>query len=80
MKAIRCDACERRIRRNQHTLRLSDPLTRQPIGSYHTRSACQEAATKYMTSGAVLIASIIHPDRCGEDQAHCDAGLSEGAA
>jgi hypothetical protein len=33
-----------------------------------------------MTSGTVLLASIVHPLRCGDDQHHCDTGIGEDAA
>jgi hypothetical protein len=73
----RCDACDRRIRKTHHELRLTDPLTSQIIGCYHSRPGCQEVATKYLPSGTVLSATVVHPDRCGPNQSLCDAGLSE---
>lgn len=78
--APRCDHCGRRIRKSQHELRLSDALTGQAIGLYHARPACQEGAARYFVGGAVLRATIAHPERCGPDQEHCDGGLSEVAA
>jgi len=80
-KAPRCDCCKRRIRRNQHELVLSDLTTGQVIGHYHAHQDCMVGASKYFYGkGAALRASFIHPDKCGENQQHCDAGLSEGAA
>jgi hypothetical protein len=78
--ATRCDRCNRRVRPGHHELRLTDPSSGQLVGRYHTRPACQEAATKYLTRGTVLVASFIHPDRCGPNQQYCDAGLTEDAA
>jgi hypothetical protein len=80
-KQLRCDACNRRLRPNQHELHLSDPLTGQLVGKYHARPDCQEAASKYMMQpGTVLFASFIHPNRCGPDQERCAGGLSGSAA
>ncbi len=80
-KQLRCDACNRRLRPNQHELHLSDPMTGQLVGKYHARPDCQEAAITYMTQpGAVLLASFIHPDRCGLDQERCDSGLPGSTA
>jgi hypothetical protein len=79
-KPPRYDACSRRIRRNQHELRLSDLATGQVVGHYHARLDCQGAAAKYLVEGAVLRATFVHPDRCGDNQDHCDGGLSEWAA
>ena len=76
----RCDHCGKRIRPNHHELRLSYPTSGQGIGRYHTRPDCQAAAAKYLTGGTVLLATYYHPPRCGDDQAHCDAGLSEVVA
>jgi hypothetical protein len=78
--ATRCDNCGRRIRRNHHGLVLTDPLTGQEVGRYHARPGCKEKAVKYLTSGTVLAATFLHPDRCGPNQERCDAGLSEDAA
>jgi len=78
--STRCDACNKRIRRNHHELRLTDPMTGQKVGHYHARPECQEAALKYLTSGAMLMATFVHPDRCGPDQERCDAELSEALA
>lgn len=78
--ALRCDACNRRIRLNQHELRLTDPRTGQQVGCYHVRPECQERAVTYLTSGAVLAATFLHPNSCGPNQEHCDAELSEAAA
>jgi hypothetical protein len=75
--APRCDACDRCIRRNHHELRLTDPTTGQQVGCYHARTECQSAAAKYLTSGAVLLATFVHPDRCGPSQECCDAGLCD---
>ena len=78
----KCDSCGRRIRPNQHEMRLVDLTTNQEVGRYHAsvNRDCQNAATRYLTGGAALIARIYHPARCGPDQQHCDAGLFEGAA
>ncbi len=76
----KCDSCGRRFRQNQHELHLSDFLTGQLLGRYHAGigwGRCMEAGAKYVQPGAVTLASFIHPDRCGDDQEHCDAGLSE---
>ena len=75
--STRCVACNRRIRRNHHEMVLSDSMTGQEVGHYHVLPECQEAALKYLTSGEVLTASIVHPDRCGAGREHCDAGFSE---
>ena len=79
-KPLRCDACNRRIRRNQHELVLNDFLTGQEVGRYHARPGCQDAIHKYIAGGAVLSVTFVHPDRCGGDQEHCDGGLPEWAA
>jgi hypothetical protein len=76
----RCDACSKRIRRNQHELVLSDFLTGQVVGCYHVRRDCQAAATKYLMGGAVLRATYAHPPRCGVEYELCDGGLSEAVA
>jgi hypothetical protein len=74
--AVLCDACNKRIRRDEHELRLSDFTTGQRIGVYHA-PRCQEAAVKYLVQGgAVLNMTYAHPDRCGSNQECCDAGLS----
>lgn len=68
------------MRDNHHELVLSDPLTGQVLGHYHTGPAwpkCAPRAASYLGEGAVLQASFVHPDRCGEQQEHCEAGLSE---
>jgi hypothetical protein len=77
---LRCDSCGKRIRRNHHELVLTDPATGQVVGYYHARPDCQQAAAKYLTRETVLMATFVHPDRCGDDQEHCDGGLSEWAA
>ena len=79
-KPPRCDACNKRIRRNHHELLLSDFQTGQVVGHYHARPECQAAAVKYIVGGVVLNATFVHPDRCGDDQEHCDGGLTEWAA
>ena len=78
-KPPKCDHCNRRIRRSQHEMRLSDLLMGQSLGRYHA-PGCQAAAAKYFEAGAVLRVTIAHPDRCGPDQERCDGGLSESAA
>jgi hypothetical protein len=78
--APRCDVCGRRIRPNHHELVLSDALTSQEVGHYHTGPECQQSAMKYLTSGAVLVASYNHPARCGDDLERCDGGISEAVA
>jgi hypothetical protein len=70
----RCDACDRRIRRNHHGIRLSDLTTGQLIGRYHARPPCQGSAMKYFEPGVVLRMTIVHPDRCGPEQECCDLG------
>jgi predicted RNA-binding Zn-ribbon protein involved in translation (DUF1610 family) len=72
-----CDACGRRLRPNHHELHLSDPQTGQLVGRYHA-PRCQAAAAKYFVAklGVVLVATYVHPDRCGENQEHCDGGLA----
>src|SRR4051794_29233147 len=47
-KPPRCDACNKRIRRNHHELLLSDFQTGQIVGHYHARPECQAAAAKYI--------------------------------
>jgi hypothetical protein len=77
LKPSKCDACNRRLRRNQHELHLSDPRTGQVIGRYHTgepHADCMAAAEKYLTSGAILMATVVHPDSCQEC---CDVGLAD---
>jgi hypothetical protein len=73
---VLCDACDGRIRRDEHELRLSDPLTGQRIGTYHA-PRCQAAAIKYFQQGVVLSLTYAHPDHCGPDQQFCDGGLGE---
>jgi hypothetical protein len=76
-----CDSCRRRISKRQHELVLSDFTTGQKVGHYHARPDCQESAVEYMQQpGAVLMATFVHPDRCGPDQECCDGGVSEHAA
>jgi hypothetical protein len=78
----RCDACGRRLRQNQHEVHLSDFLTGQLLGRYHAgigQGRCMAAAAKYVQPGAVTMATFLHPDRCGDDQENCDAGLLEVA-
>ena len=73
------DACNRRIRRTTHELRLSDLATGQAIGRYHARPACQSAAMAYFRPGVVLKITVAHPARCG-DSPHfnqCDGALGE---
>ncbi len=79
-KPPRCDSCNRRLRKSQHELALSDLETGQVVGRYHTRPECQAAATRYLVVGAVLRGTVYHPERCGEDMEHCDGGVSEWAA
>lgn len=77
--SARCDACNRRLRPSHHELHLSDALTGQLIGRYHAGvgwDGCMTAAGKYVRSGVVLVATFVHPDRCGPDQEHCDGGLA----
>jgi len=79
-KPPRCDSCNRRLRPNHHELVLSDFLTGQVVGRYHARPGCQGAAAKYLVGGVALAATFVHPDRCGDEQEHCDGALPEGAA
>ena len=75
-----CDSCNRRINKSQHELVLSDALTGQKVGRYHARPRCQESAIGYMTQpGVVLLATFVHPSRCGPQQEFCDGELSEAA-
>ena len=78
--ARRCDCCNKRIRLNHHELVLSDFMTGQVVGHYHARLECQGAAAKYLVGGVALSATFVHPDRCGDDQEHCNGGLPEWAA
>jgi hypothetical protein len=77
---VRCDSCERRIRPNQHGIRLADLETGQVLGRYHARPGCQEGAAKYFERGAALRATIVHPDRCGPEQEKCDGAVGEVVA
>jgi hypothetical protein len=80
-KPPRCDACNRRIRKNHHELVLRDFETEQVLGCYHARPGFQAAATKYIVPGVVLRGTYYHPERCGgEALEHCDGWLSESAA
>ncbi len=79
-KLQRCDSCNRRIRPNQHEFTLRDFETGQIVGRYHTRPGCQTAAAKYIVAGAVLRATVYHPERCGDDLEACDGGSSERVA
>jgi hypothetical protein len=77
---MHCDACGKRLREHQHELLLRDLFTGQVLGHYHAGAAwdeCMAQAGKYISRGAALQATFIHPDRCGDEQEHCDAGLSE---
>jgi hypothetical protein len=80
MKAPRCDACNRRIRTNQHEFLLRDLEAGQVIGRYHTRPGCQVAAAKYILPGVALHGTVYHPERCGDDLESCDGGVPEWAA
>jgi hypothetical protein len=78
MKPSKCDACGKRMRPVHHELHLTDPMTGQVIGRYHAGIAwgdCQFHATKYLVVGAVVQAAVVHPDRCGAEMEHCDAGF-----
>ena len=80
MKPPKCDACGRRIRAGHHELRLSDPRTSQLIGLYHAGAGyteCMQSAKRYFVPGMALQATVVHPDRCGDDQEHCDAGAAD---
>ncbi len=79
-KPPRCDSYNRRLRKNQHELLLRDAETDQTLGHYHARPECQEAALKYMVPGVALRGTYFHPERCGDDLALCDGGLSEVSA
>ena len=76
MKPSRCDTCNKRLRPNHHELQLSDPRTSQVIGRYHAghgpHEECMVQAQKYLRPGAVLMATVVHPDACQE---RCDVGL-----
>jgi hypothetical protein len=76
----RCDACGKRMRENHHELHLSAPLTGQVLGRYHAGMAfggCMVTASKYFSVGNAVKATFAHPDRCGDDQEHCDAGFAD---
>ncbi len=79
-KPTRCDACNRRIRPNQHMFILRDFETEQIVGRWH--AACQGAAAKYLLSGtaAAFRGTYYHPERCGGDLEHCDGGAPEWVA
>ena len=79
-KPPKCDACDKRIRKTHHAIRLSDLTTGQVIGSYHARPPCQLEAAKYVARGVALRFSVVHPDRCGDDFEKCDGGLLEASA
>lgn len=79
-KPPRCGACDRRIRLTYHEVALRAFETSQTIGLYHARPDCQAAATRYMAAGAVLRATVYHPQRCGGDLTNSDGGVSEWAA
>jgi hypothetical protein len=82
-KPARCDACNSRIRRTHHELVLTEPMTGQVVGHYHAgerKQDCQRVAVKYLVGGALLMATFVHPDRCGSNQDLCDGGLSEAVA
>jgi hypothetical protein len=71
------------MRPAHHELHLTDPRTGQVIGRYHageTHADCMAQAEKYFRPGEVVLLTVVHPDRCGADQEHCDAGLSEAVA
>ncbi len=79
MSKPRCDACNRRLRNSHHELHLCDPLTGQHIGKYHAGVGwgdCMTQAGKYAQRGTVLMGTFVHPNRCGENQEHCDGGLA----
>jgi len=73
----KCDACDRRIRRSHHALRLSDLATGQVLGRYHAGGSCRDAAIKYFEPGAVIRVTVLHPQRCGPEQERCDLGAME---
>lgn len=76
-----CDSCGKRLRDNHHELIVSDHPSGQLIGRYHAVwGECVAQATKYFVAGAVVQATFVHPDRCGDEQEHCDAGLAEVVA
>ncbi len=78
-KSPRCDACDKRIRLNQHMFILRDFETEQIIGRWH--AACQGAAAKHLTATAAAFRGTYHhPPRCGDDLSLCDGGAAEGAA
>ena len=82
-RATRCDACGKRVRAGHHEAVVRDALTGQLLGVYHAGlswGSCQARAAKYTRPGVVLRVSFVHPDRCGPEQEHCDAGLAEAVA
>ena len=76
-RPTRCNACNKRIRLNQHEFILRDFETEQIIGRWH--AACQGAAAKHLTAAAFR-GTYYHPPRCGDDLSLCDGGLPEWAA
>ncbi len=75
---MRCDSCDRRVRPNQHGIRLSDLLTGQLIGQFHARAGCRDGVVKYFDeAGAALRFSVVHPRRCGPEQERCDGAVGE---
>ncbi len=79
MRAVRCDACQKRIRHQHHEARLIDAESGQVIGRYH--APCSGAAARYLTRpGAVLTLRIFHPQKCGPDLRRCDGGVAERVA
>jgi hypothetical protein len=79
-KPPKCDACNRRIRRNQHEFVLRDFVTGQIVGRYHARPECQAAAATYFVAGAVLRGTYYHPPKCSAELELCDGGLPEAVA
>ena len=80
MKRPKCDACGKRLREYHHELVLTDFVTDQVIGRYHAGAVyteCMQSATRYFVPGVALQATVVHPDRCGDDQENCDAGVAD---
>ena len=68
----RCDHCDGRLRPGQHDIHLEDFEVGRELGRF--RYACRDALAKYSSCGAEKVATILHPERCGEppEFEHCD--------
>jgi hypothetical protein len=79
LKPSKCDACNKRLRPAHLELHLTDPRTGQSIGRYHAgpgaHAECMARAEKYFKPGEVVLLNVVHPDRCGAEMEHGDAGF-----